>query len=400
MFNFITVRTQPLLEADAIMALVERLKFKDVKDFAQQSFPAESGFHVETNPKFIIVPSNRIANLITTNSPAFMIMQEKEDKKQTPREYEVQALLGKAVHATYSLMLFINQYPLTKGMSTEEHIRETIDKQLRLHFPSFKHAQFDTTSEFLKQAGENIWFTIDEEAGERKEKIAYLFDQTRNALLKQRDHEEYIFGEENPPSDKYNELWLKSWEAFRHNGLLALGHLDNIFTNHLLTLQIHRQGIFSELALIQRYYNFQEKLIRVQINGRPDLIVAVAGISPKTHRPRFSHWRIYDFKNKEPHSRPTEEDKVDRAQLWLNKRALACVSYPEFQRKKSGRRAVSLEWKKKPKARVETYLVYAQAKYESDMIQEVRFTDKEEKEFEGRLYRWLSWCRNRKGILS
>lgn len=375
---------------------MERLRFTDIKDYRQQAFPAE-GFRVETEPpKFRIIPLTDFARVMVTGNPAFLVIQERRREMKIPKKYDPVELNGKAVHATYSLMLFLDRYPLPKKISPEEHIQKTVEDNLLHHFLSFKNIQAETTSKFLIEAGENVWFRGGEGEEERKAKIAFLFDAVRTTLLNQKDHEEYIFGENDFPP--YDLMWLKTWESFRHNGLLSLRNLDRFFGHHLSRQKIWGTGIFSELTLIQRFYHDRSGILRIQVNGRPDLMVAISAIDPQTGRLQFSHWQVYDFKNKKRHYKDIIERKVDRTQLWLNMRALARASYQTLQKRKEGK-AVSLEGSIPGEIPVEGYLIYARENFEDTMIEKVEFSPEEEKTNEDSLYYWLRWYRKKKGVL-
>lgn len=377
---------------------MERLRFKDIKDYRQQTFPVE-GLRVETvPPKFRIIPLTDLARTIVTGNPAFLVIQEKRRKEKLFREYGPAELNGKAVHATYSLMLFLDRYPFTKKTDPKKHIRKTVGEKLRQHFPSLKKIQLETTSQFLIEEGEKVWFRVGEKEEERRAKISYLFDQVRDALLNDENHDEYIFGGKSLSTNRYNEIWLKAWEDFRHNGLLSLRNLDRFFGHHLARQKIYGSGIFSELTQIQRFYNLQNEVLRVQINGRPDLILAASALNPETGRFQFSHWQVYDFKNKLRHYKEIVERKVDRTQLWLNMRALSRISYPLLQqRKKEG--VVFIEEAKPRKIPVEGYLVYARENSSYAMIEKIEFSHEEEKFNENGLYNWLRWYRKKKGVL-
>lgn len=382
------------------MALMASVEAKDIKNYRQVSFPIESGFYMEPKqPKFIIIPLTDLARVIATDNPAFLKIQEQRKEAKLPREYDPAELNGKAVHATFSLVLFLDRYPITKRTSPKEHIQKIVEEKFPYHFPSLKNIQLETTSKFLIETGENIWFRVGETGEKRETKIAYLFEQVRTALFNQENHEEYIFGQESPPQ-RYNQIWLNTWEAFGHNGFLSLKHLDKFFNNHLSKFKIHGSGIFSELAVIQRFYNDRSgKILNTQVNGRPDLIVAIAGINPQTGRFQFSHWQVYDFKNKLRRYRETEEHKVDRTQLWLNVRALSRTPYQVLQQRKEGK-AVSIEGAVSATIPipVEGYLIYARENSDYSMIEKVEFSREEEKTNEHRLYRWMRKFRKDKGV--
>ncbi|MCJ7792814.1 MAG: hypothetical protein MUP45_02455 [Candidatus Marinimicrobia bacterium] len=372
----------------------------DIKKYYQASL---EGFGVEHQPKFIKVSLTDLARVIVVDNPGFLLVQEKREKENIPRTYKPKALNAKAVHAAFALMLFLDKHLLSGKKSPEEQIQEAVQRDLPHQFPSLRKAQLQSTSEFLFREGENLWLTKNEGEKARRARLAFLFERVRHFLLLQESHDDYVF-EESPKAtvlvaERYDEKWMKEWADLNQGGITSLEHLVEIFTDHLSKMRLYGKGIFSEPSLIQRFYNERRgEIIRAQINGRPDLVVATATFDIQTDHLQFAHWQVYDLKVKRRPLSQTQEYQVDRVQLWLNLRGLSRVSYQTLQKRKKGG-AVSIEAAIPPKTPVEGFIIYGKETSPQGMIERVEFSPEEEKDYEYRLYKWLRWFRKQKGFI-
>jgi len=372
----------------------------EVKDYRQASL---EGFEVKHQPKFIKVSLTDLARVIIVDNPGFLLVQEKREKENTPRVYKPKALNAKAVHTTFALLLFLDKHSLSGKKSPEEQIQEAVQDHLPHQFPSLRKLQLQSTSEFLFREGRNFWLSKNEEEEARRAKLTFLFERVRHFLLLQENHDDYLFDESpevmTSAAERYDEKWMKEWDSLNQASITSLEHLVEIFTGHLSRVRVYGRGIFSEPSLIQRFYNERGgEVIRAQINGRPDLVVATATPDIQTSRLQFAHWQVYDLKVKKQPLSQTQEHLVDRVQLWLNLRGLSRVSYQTLQKRKTGG-VISIEAAVPPKTPVEGFIIYGKETSPQRMIERVEFSPEEEKEYENRLYKWLRWLRKQKGFI-